>query len=110
MHELCELLDIHKVKSSPYHPICNGMSERFNRTIQTIITSYVNQNQTNWDQLLPSLVFAYNTVTHSTTKTTPFELTYGRKPKVPVDFVFPNVELNLHLTSDNYAENVKHQL
>ena len=88
-------LDIHKVRTTPYHPQGDGITERFNGTIQTMLASCVNKNQTNWDMLLPALAFAYNTSTHSTTKFTPFELVYGRKPKVPLDLIFPDVKLNL---------------
>ena len=51
MTEFCELLNILKVRTSPYHPQCDGLSERFNRSIQTMISSYVNDNHRNWDEL-----------------------------------------------------------
>ena len=110
MNELCELFDIHKVRTTPYHPQCDGITERFNRTIQTMLASYVNKNQTNWDTLLPALAFAYNTSTHSSTKCTPFELVYGRKPKVPLDLVFPDVKLNLYLPPEGYVSQVQTEL
>ena len=31
--EVCELLEVNKTRSSPYHPQSNGMIERFNRTL-----------------------------------------------------------------------------
>lgn len=95
--EIYELLDVHKVRTSPYHPQCDGITERFNRTIQSMLTSFVNDNQKNWCTLLPSLAFAYNTAVHSSTKATPFELMYGRNPKVPVDLIFSQLKLELHL-------------
>ena len=107
MVELCELLDIHKVRTSPYHPQCDGITERFNRTLQAMITSYISNHQRDWDVLLPSLAFAYNTAVHSTTKSSPFELVYGRIPKVPVDLMFEQVNLELYLNPEQYAAEVK---
>ena len=108
--EIYELLDVHKVRTSPYHPQCDGITERFNRTIQSMLTSFVNDNQKNWCTLLPSLAFAYNTAVHSSTKATPFELMYGRKPKVPVDLIFSHLKLELHLDPNGYASELKNNL
>ena len=107
MAELCELLDIHKVRTSPYHPQCDGLSERFNRSIQAMIASYVNSNHKNWDELLPTLAFAYNTATHSSTKVSPFQVVYGRLPKVPLDLMCPQVKLELFLTPETYVTEVQ---
>ena len=110
LSEVYELLDVHKVRTSPYHPQCDGITERFNRTIQSMLTSFIDENQANWCSLLPSLAFAYNTAVHSSTKTTPFELMYGRKPKVPLDLIFGQLNLNLHLDPESYASEVKNNL
>ena len=39
----------------------------------------------NWDLHIPSVLFAYRTTRHSTTKYTPFYLNYGRNPVLPLD-------------------------
>ena len=38
-----------------------------------------------WDLILPQAEFAYNNSVNRTTGTTPFELVYGLKPKIPTD-------------------------
>ena len=53
--EVCELLEVNKTRSSPYHPQSNGMIERFNRTLIDMTAVYTNQNQTDWDKHLPML-------------------------------------------------------
>ena len=68
------MLDINQLKTTAYHPQCDGLTERFNRTLKTMISCYFNENQNDWDELLPFLAFAYNTSTHSTTNFTPGEL------------------------------------
>jgi len=82
-----ELLDVKRLRTTAYHPECDGLSERFMRTLKAMLASLVNEWQTNWDLLLPQLAFAYNTSVHNTTKQTPFELMFGRKPKIPIDLV-----------------------
>jgi hypothetical protein len=43
----------------------------------------VDETTLNWEWYLAPLMFCYNTSYHSTTKSTPFELTYGMKPRLP---------------------------
>ena len=42
---------------------------------------YVNEGQTNWDVWVPFATYVYNTIVHSTTGFTPFELLF-RCPSV----------------------------
>lgn len=107
LSEIYELLDVHKVRTSPYHPQTDGLTERFNRTLQAMLACYVDENQKDWDTFLPTLAFAYNTAVHSTTLMTPFELTYGRRPKVPLDLLFKEPKLELYLDHEGYAREIQ---
>ena len=90
MGDLYELLDVHSLRTTAYHPECDGQTERFNRTLERMIACFVDDNQKNWDDLLSGLAFAYRTTVHSTTGCTPFECIYGRLHKLPVDIIFSN--------------------
>ena len=48
--------------SSAYHPQTNGLVERFNQTLQRSLVKVVNENQTDWDEKLDGVQFAYRTV------------------------------------------------
>jgi hypothetical protein len=70
--EVNDAFDIHKTRTSPYHPQCDGQTERFMRTLKMMISSYIDDKQRNWDVHLDLFSFAYNTATHATTKYSPF--------------------------------------
>jgi hypothetical protein len=112
LSELWELLDKHKLRNTPYHPQCDGLTERFNRTLQPMIAAYLNERKDDWDDKLAALQFAYNTSVHATTNCSPFELVYGRIPKLPIDLIFDNLRLHteLELTQEEYSKQVQRTL
>ena len=67
--------------SRPYNSQSNGAIERLNRTLQTALTrSLYTYHSNRWDELLPLVVYAYNTTRHSTTNLCPFLIQRGREP------------------------------
>jgi len=63
----------------------NGQVERFNSTFCDQLKKYCHQNLDDWDVYLQSIVWAYNTGVHSTTKFVPYELAFNRCPISPFD-------------------------
>ncbi len=56
----------------------------------------------NWETFLPALTISYNTSNHSTIATTPFELLFGEKARLPS---FPNEDiLQIHYGKTLVAE------
>ena len=66
-----------------YHLQTNRLVERFNRTLCESLAKLANEN-TDWDKLIPSVLFSYRSSKHAITKFTPFFLTCGREPKQPI--------------------------
>ena len=85
--ELCTIFQVTKKFTLAYNPRCNGLVERFGRTLKTAISCYVNKQQTNWDVYVNHLLFAYRTSNVQATGFTPFELMYGHKALIPTDAV-----------------------
>ena len=85
INTMCKVLGIERSQTSAYHPQGNGQIERFNRTMEAMLSKVVQANQKNWDQHLPKVLFAYRTAIHESTKFTPFHLIYGRSPTLPID-------------------------
>src|SRR4051812_38652192 len=75
-----EQLGVERKLSTAYHPQTNGQTERMNRTLETYLRSYVNEEQNNWVELLPNAQFAYNSAVQETTGMTPFKANYGCEP------------------------------
>ena len=107
--EVLELLDVHKMRTTPYHPQCDGQTEGFNRTLIAMLKVCVNENQDDWDELLNKLAFAYRTAVHSTTGFTPFELVYGREPKLPIDIFYGENE-QMELSHGEYVKELKNRM
>lgn len=80
---VCKLLNINKLKTSPFHPQTNGGLERSHRTLSEYLRSFVNQKLNNWDDLLPYAFFVYNSTEHTSTKFQPYKLLYGHTLHIP---------------------------
>ena len=100
---LYKALKVKKINTSSYHPRTNALTERFNLTFCEMCSQYVNRNQTEWDLHIPFLLFAYNTSVHPTTNTTPFFLTYGRDPILPIDITFKTPSVLPKFTVNTYT-------
>ena len=87
MKELYNLLGIHAIKTSPYHPQTDGLVERFNATMKAMLRKVIQKFDQQWDKALPYLMFAYREVPQESTGFSPFELLYGRKVRGPLDIL-----------------------
>ncbi|XP_039532215.1 uncharacterized protein LOC120482205 [Pimephales promelas] len=85
VRELYELLGIKSIRTSVYHPQTDGLVERFNRTLKTMIRKFVHEDAKNWDKWLEPLLFAVREVPQASTGFSPFELLFGRQPRGVLD-------------------------
>jgi len=90
IEEICHLFEVTHRVTTPYHPQTNGLTERFNRTLVNTLSKLTQQHpDQEWDDLLPSALFAYRTLTHNTTRQTPFFLLHGYEATLPLEFTLP---------------------
>jgi hypothetical protein len=71
--------------STAYHPQTDGQSERANRTLEEMLRSRINFEQTDWDEHLAAAELATNNSVHASTGYTPFFLNYGQEVSLPLD-------------------------
>uniref|UniRef100_A0A8C5PIZ8 Integrase catalytic domain-containing protein n=1 Tax=Leptobrachium leishanense TaxID=445787 RepID=A0A8C5PIZ8_9ANUR len=83
--ELCKLFKVTHLRTSVYHPQTDGLVERFNKTLKSMLKKVVDKDGKNWDYLLSHLMFAIREVPQSSTGYSPFELLYGRHPRGLLD-------------------------
>ncbi len=81
MRNLCQVLGIKQNISSAYHPQTDGQSERSNQWVEQFLRHWSNTQQDNWADLLPIAQFAHNSWPNATTKSSPFKLLMGSKPR-----------------------------
>ena len=88
MKEICKILNIRKTRTTPYHPQCDGLVERFNRTLLDMLATTVRNHPYAWEDHIRKISMAYNSSVHSSTGFTPFYLMFGREAKLPIDLMY----------------------
>ncbi|KAK7101623.1 hypothetical protein V1264_019974 [Littorina saxatilis] len=83
-----KLLSVHQIHSTPYHAQTNGLVERFNGTLKTMLKRLMTDKPKDWDRYLPAALFAYREIPQTATGYSPFELMFGRTPRGPSCVLF----------------------
>lgn len=78
---LWQLLKVHPLKTSVYHPQTNGLVERFNQTLKRMLRRFIGENPRQWAQLLDPLLFAVQEIPQASIGFSSFELVFCRKPQ-----------------------------
>jgi len=50
MKEMCRLLSLKQLVTTPYHPICNGLTEKFNGTLKNMLRHMFAEKSKDWDR------------------------------------------------------------
>ena len=95
---LCKLYGVQKLRTSPYHAQTNGQVERMNQTIIHMIGKLEEDRKACWSKHLPELLLAYNATHSAVTGYSPYYLLFGRRPRIPVDYLFPTLRDSPHQT------------
>ena len=110
LQELCCLTGISKSRTTPYHPMGNGITERFNRTLIGMLGTLQPDQKANWKNHIGPLVHAYNSTKHETTGFSPFYLMFGREPNLPIDLVFGLNQGQKSTSTSKYIEDLRQRL
>lgn len=108
--ELCMILGINRSRTTPYHPMGNGITERFNRTLIQMLSTLSEDKKHKWKEHIAGLVHAYNCTKHASTGYSPYFLMYGREPRLAVDVCLGLVGQNGSCTETDYVQQLKESL
>ena len=110
IRELCTLIGADKVRTTPYHPRGNPV-ERFNRTLLGMLGTLEERDKYHWRDFVKPLVHAYNCTRHDTTGYSPYELMFGRQPRLPIDLVLGiHPDMGNHKTHSEYVKGLRQRL
>ena len=84
MQEVSRLLSIRRLTKTPYHPICNGLTEKFNGTLKKMLKRLCIEQPKQWYRFINPLLFAYREVSQASTGFSFFERLCGRTVRGPI--------------------------
>ena len=97
-------LDLHDVYvnfATTYHPSTNGEVENRNKEIIKYLKLLANQEE-EWDEVLPSALWALRTCKNERTKFSSFELLYGRQDLQPLELTLNRENRNKYEKEEEY--------
>ncbi|KAJ8035316.1 hypothetical protein HOLleu_22499 [Holothuria leucospilota] len=77
-------LGIDQIKSSAYHPESQGALERFHQTLKNMLKTYCHDNERDWDEGIPFVMFAARESMQESLGFSPFELVFGHTVRGPL--------------------------
>ena len=89
LKEMCYYLNLKKICTMPYHPQSNGSVKRVHYTLRRMIGKLDNKQRKNLVDHLATITHAYNVTRSQITGYSPYFLMMGRRPRLPVDLLFP---------------------
>ena len=90
-NEFLKAAHVTKVTSTAGHPRTQGLVERQNRTLLTLLRVFCSRRMRDWDQCLDEVIGAYNSTRHATTGFSPYMLTRGVEKAIPSPFCTLNL-------------------
>ena len=89
--ELWQIVGTKLNMSTAEHPQTDGSSERFIGTLSGMVRAFADKHPEDWDLYVGALEFAYNDSVHPATGYTPFQLSIGRDPSLPITMMLHGV-------------------
>lgn len=110
LHEIYNLMGIHKISTTAYHPQTDGLVERFNRTLTAMLAKTTETGGADWDDRLPYVLFSYRYCEQESTRDSPFFLVYGRDPVLPTKEALTKPTECCYSDAADYRSDLVHNL
>ena len=113
MAEISRLVSVKQLFTAPYNPKCNGLCERMNGVLKSMLKKMCQERPQDWDRYLSAVLFAYREVPQASTGFSPFELLYGRTVRGPMQVLkqlWTEQEVPETRNTYQYVLDLKHRL
>ena len=111
IRKLCEIASVKKSRTTPYHPMGNGMVERYNKTLLNMLGTLSDNKKSDWKSHVSTMTHAYNAAEHESTGYAPFYLMFGRHPRLAIDaFLGLTNEPSAPRRHQDYSDQLQHRL
>ncbi|GJU86845.1 reverse transcriptase domain-containing protein [Tanacetum coccineum] len=87
----CEKLNTTQRFASVKHPQTNGQLERANRSLREGIKARLGEENKNWVEEVPHVLWEHHTTIKTSNKHTSFSLSYGTEAVIPVEIGMPSL-------------------
>ena len=87
--QFCQKNGIQHIRVAPHHPASNGLAER---GVQTFKQGFQKNREGTIEDRIARFLLQYRVTPHSTTRTSPAELLFGRQIRMRLDAVKPDLE------------------
>ena len=104
---LMQLLGCKCIRTTSYHPVANGLIERFHRQLKTALKTH--PQPTSWTDSLPIVLLGIRTQLKDDLKCTTAELVYGTTLRLPGEF-FDNSNADLFPDPSSYVTKLKNMM
>ena len=104
MKDVCAMLGTKKLNTTAYHPQCDGMVERFNRTLWTMLRKHAASYGPQWDKYLSGVLWAYRNTPHDSTGEKLSFLLFGVDCHSPTDAVFLLTAISPGISFTDYRQ------
>lgn len=82
---LADRLGVKKTRTTPYHPQCNGLIERFHRVLKSSLMAV---DSVHWTEALPMILLALRSAIREDLKASPTLLVYGSPLRLPGELFY----------------------
>ena len=105
-NEFMKASQVTKVTSTAGHPRTQGLVERQNPTLLTLLRDFCSRRVRDWDQHLDENLGAYNSTRHATMRFSPYMLTRGTEKAIPLTYRYPEFATQSSPTHVAYLDHV----
>ena len=107
--EMCRILGIAKTRTTAYNPKSDGLIERFNKTLITMVSMMIDphKNQRDWDRYLAFATSAYRSTPQESIGESPNMMMLGREVLLPVDLTVEHPDRSQEETQTDFAEQLR---